>query len=43
MHRFWDSIIEPVLEALQPQSIVEIDSKRILKGVGAVSWVYPLW
>jgi hypothetical protein len=24
MHRFWDTIIGPVLEALQPQSIVEI-------------------
>ena len=37
MHRFWDTIIEPVLEALQPQSIEEINSGRILKGIGAVS------
>ena len=28
MHRFWDTIIEPVLEALQPQSIVEIATDR---------------
>src|ERR687894_1538058 len=28
MHRFWDSIIEPVLEALQPRSIVEIGSDK---------------
>lgn len=26
MHRFWDTIIEPVLEMLQPKSIVEIGS-----------------
>ena len=28
MRRFWDTIIEPVLEALQPQRIVEIGSDR---------------
>jgi hypothetical protein len=27
MHRFWDTIIEPVLEALQPETIVEVGSK----------------
>jgi hypothetical protein len=26
MHRFWDTIIEPVLEALQPETIVEVGS-----------------
>jgi len=26
MHRFWNTIIEPVLAILQPESIVEIGS-----------------
>jgi hypothetical protein len=26
MHRFWDTIIEPALEALQPETIVEVGS-----------------
>ena len=28
MNSFWDTIFEPVLEALQPQSIVEIASDK---------------